>query len=172
MSYSSNHHCLPDLNQRHQTRRWFYFQPLAALAATLAVVLSTAQAQVPTQAPLETIPLFAGMHRVNAELAITPEQRAIGLMGRTHMADNAGMLFVFQDANMQCFWMANTLIPLSIAFLKNDGTITNIAHMQPQSRTSHCSTEPVRFALEVNQGWFEQRNIQAGQIVRGLPPSP
>jgi uncharacterized protein len=80
-----------------------------------------------------------------------------------------GMLFVLDRLGVQCFWMRNTLIPLSIAFLRDDGTIVNIEQMQPLKDDRHCSTEPVRFALEVNQGWFAKRNISPGMTVRGLP---
>lgn len=137
-----------------------------AFAALLFHTTSLAQA---VQAKLPTQTLYAGMHRVEAELAVTPDQRSIGLMGRREMTDNQGMLFVFEQASPQCFWMMQTFIPLSIAFIRDDGTITNIEHMQPLTRNSHCSSEPVRLALEVNQGWFEKRNIKPGMQIRGIP---
>ena len=137
---------------------------------TLAAISFHTSAQPqPIQSGLPTQSLYVGMHRVDAELATTPEQRAIGLMGRQAMPDNQGMLFVFERASPQCFWMMQTFIPLSIAFIRDDGTITNIEHMQPQTRNSHCSSEPVRLALEVNQGWFERRNIKPGTQIRGIP---
>lgn len=143
---------------------------LCALAvfAALSITDQTSQAQ-PVQSGLPTQDLYAGMHRIIAEVAATPDQRAIGLMGRQSLADNRGMLFVFELPQRQCFWMEQTFVPLSIAFLREDGTITNIEDMQPLSRESHCSTEPVRLALEVNQGWFDQRNIKPGMQIRGLP---
>jgi len=138
------------------------------LAFSALLFHANAQPQA-IQSELPTQTLYAGMHRIEAELAISPEQRAIGLMGRREMADNQAMLFVFEQPSPQCFWMMQTLIPLSIAFLRDDGTITNIEHMQPLTRNSHCSSEPVRLALEVNQGWFEKRNIKPGMQIRGLP---
>jgi uncharacterized membrane protein (UPF0127 family) len=79
------------------------------------------------------------------------------------------MLFVFDRPGQQCFWMKNTLIPLQIAFLADDGTVVNLAEMKPQSLDSHCSTRPVRFVLEMNTGWFSKRGIQAGARLRGEP---
>jgi uncharacterized membrane protein (UPF0127 family) len=78
------------------------------------------------------------------------------------------MLFVFDQANVQCFWMRNTFIPLSIAFLLDDGTIVNIADMKPQSDDSHCSSKPVRLALEMEQGWFATRAMTPGKKILGL----
>lgn len=112
--------------------------------------------------------LSAGMHVIQAEIAATPETRSTGLMHRKSLAPNHGMLFVFEQANIQCFWMRNTFIPLSIAFLLDDGTITNIADMTPQSDQSHCSVKPVKFALEMEQGWFAKRGIAADKKILGL----
>lgn len=118
---------------------------------------------------LPTLTLSAGMHLIKAEVALTPEQHQIGLMHRTSMGTNEGMLFVFDRPGQQCFWMKNTLIPLQIAFLADDGTVVNLAEMKPQSLDSHCSTRPVRFVLEMNTGWFSKRGIQAGARLRGEP---
>lgn len=79
------------------------------------------------------------------------------------------MLFVFEQASVQCFWMKNTLLPLTAAFVAEDGTIVNLADMKPQTLDSHCSTKPVRFVLEMNQGWFAKRGIQAGARLGGAP---
>ena len=102
-------------------------------------------------------------------MASTQEQRAIGLMNRPAMPANDGMLFVFERPGEQCFWMKNTLLPLSIAFLDEDGTIVNIADMKPQTLDSHCSAKPVRFALEMNQGWFAKRGSRPGTRPAGFP---
>lgn len=143
---------------------------LAGLAFAGAVgFLAPAQAQTGPQPKLPTVPITAGMHVIQAELARTPQQQAIGMMFRTEMGPNDGMLFVNDDSGVRCFWMRNTLIPLSIAFITDDGTIANIADMQPRDETSHCSTKPVRFALEVRQGWFAKRGITAGMKLRGAP---
>ena len=121
---------------------------------------------------LPTVKLNAGIHNIRAELAQTPEQRAIGLMNRAEMAANDGMLFNFEAPAPQCFWMKNTLLPLSIAFLTDDGSIVNIADMTPQSLASHCSAKPVRLALEMNQGWFAKRGLKAGSKLSGPPFKP
>jgi uncharacterized membrane protein (UPF0127 family) len=126
----------------------------------------TAHAQTKTALPIKK--LNAGMHIIQAEVAATPESRTTGLMYRKSLAPNHGMLFVFEQPNVQCFWMRNTFIPLSIAFLQEDGTIVNIADMTPQSDQSHCSDKPVRLALEMEQGWFAARGMTAGKKILGL----
>lgn len=141
---------------------------MVALTAVLAS-LPAAHAQDGPQPRLPTVDLRAGMHLIRAELAVTAEQQATGMMFRTTMGSNEGMLFVNDDAGVRCFWMRNTLIPLTIAFLDDDGTIVNLADMQPRSDRSHCSARPVRYALEMNQGWFAKRGIQPGFRLRGGP---
>lgn len=111
--------------------------------------------------------LQAGMHLIQVQVASTGRQREIGLMWRKEMPVQEGMLFVFEQPAGQCFWMRNTLIPLTAAFIADDGTIVNLADMQPQNDTSHCSGQPVRFVLEMNQGWFTKRGIRAGQKISG-----
>jgi uncharacterized membrane protein (UPF0127 family) len=146
-----------------------------ALAAALATALcgllpaSSALAQTGPQPRLPTVNLTAGMHVIKAEVAITPEQQAAGMMFRREMPGNEGMLFVNEAAGVRCFWMKNTLVPITIAFLADDGTIVNLADMQPQSERSHCSAAAVRFALEMSQGWFAKRGIQPGFRLRGGP---
>lgn len=116
---------------------------------------------------LRATTLQVGMHRIRAQLAITPQERQIGLMFRRDMPSHEGMLFVFEQALPQCFWMRNTPLPLSIAFLDDDGTVVNLADMQPQNDDSHCSARPVRYALEMNQGWFAKRGVKAGTRIDG-----
>ncbi|HEY2560353.1 MAG TPA: DUF192 domain-containing protein [Caldimonas sp.] len=118
---------------------------------------------------LEQIRLTAGIHVIKAELATTPEQREIGLMNRPSMEANDGMLFVFERPGQQCFWMKNTLIPLSVAFLADDGSVVNVDDMAPQTFDGHCSTAPVRFVLEMNVGWFAKRGVKPGFKLRGAP---
>ena len=132
----------------------------AALAATAAL------AQEP-QMNLPRVKLSSGMHQIDAQVALTPEQRATGLMYRKEMPQHEGMLFVFEQASPQCFWMKNTLLPLSTAFLADDGRIVNIEDMQPQTLDSHCSREPVRYVLEMNQGWFKKKGIRPGMKIAG-----
>jgi uncharacterized membrane protein (UPF0127 family) len=122
-----------------------------------------------TPQKLPAVTLSAGMHLIQAELAQTSEQRSIGLMHRPKMGANEGMLFVFESASQQCFWMKNTLLPLSIAFLSDDGQVINIEDMAPQTLNGHCSKRPVRYALEMNQGWFAKRGIKAGSRLQGGP---
>ena len=109
------------------------------------------------------------MHRIDTQLATTPAQRQIGLMHRKEMPQHEGMLFVFEQPAVQCFWMKNTLIPLTAAFVADDGAIVNLADMKPLDESSHCSAKPVRYVLEMNQGWFEQRHLKAGAKLRGKP---
>lgn len=136
------------------------------LAALAVLAWAPAFAQLaPAGQPQLDLPrttLSIGMHRIDTQLATAPEQRQIGLMHRTAMPQHEGMLFVFEQPAVQCFWMRNTLIPLSIAFLDDDGTIVNIEDMAPRSEDSHCPKRPVRFALEMEQGWFGKRGLAAG----------
>jgi uncharacterized protein len=143
------------------------YLPLLGVGALLSA--SLAWGQEAPQPRLETVDLTAGMHVIHAELAVTETQQMIGMMMRRDMGANDAMLFVNAEAGQRCFWMRNTLLPLSIAFLADDGTVVNIADMQPQDDTSHCSAKPVRFALEMRQGWFAKRGIKAGFKLRGSP---
>jgi len=111
--------------------------------------------------------LRAGMFNIDAQVAATQETRATGLMWRRGMPQHEGMLFVFDQAAVQCFWMRNTPSPLTAAFLADDGTIVNLADMTPLSDDSHCSEKPVRFVLEMNQGWFAKRGFKAGTKLTG-----
>lgn len=151
-------------------------QALCALGLSLGL---WAGAPAPAQAlaegepqRLQAITLTAGMHNIRAELAITPEQRQKGLMYRRDLASHEGMLFVFDEPMTQCFWMKNTPTPLTIAFLADDGTVVNLADMQPFDERSHCSTKPVRLVLEMNQGWFAKRGLKAGSKLSGPPFKP
>lgn len=147
---------------------------LAAGLCTLQMLLwhGAVGAQTVPQPRLPTVQISAGMHNIVAEVASTAAQRSMGMMMRTEMATHEGMLFVFEQPSPQCFWMRNTLLPLSIAFIADDGTIVNLADMQPKSDDSHCSKQPVRYALEMNQGWFAKRGIKAGFRLKGPPFKP
>lgn len=136
------------------------------LTSATALLASGAWAQEGPQTGLPRVEMTAGMHRIQAQVASTPQQRAIGLMHRREMPSNEGMLFVFEEPGTQCFWMKNTLLPLTAAFVADDGTVVNLADMKPQSLDSHCSAKPVRYVLEMHQGWFAKRGIQAGQRLR------
>ena len=151
--------------------------PIRAIALPLRAVslcamllwAAAAPAQSGPQARLPSIDLTAGIHLIKTELAITPDQQATGMMFRREMGSNDGMLFVNDEPSLRCFWMRNTLVPLTIAFLADDGTIVNLADMEPQSERSHCSAQPVRYALEMNRGWFAKRGFKAGARLQGKP---
>ncbi len=135
----------------------------------LTLVTSLTQAQDQPQLDLQRVTLGAGMYRIDAQLAQEPDQRQIGLMFRAEMPQHEGMLFVFDEPAQQCFWMKNTLLPLTAAFVADDGSIVNLVDMQPKTTDSHCSTKPVRFVLEMHQGWFAKRAIKAGFKLTGKP---
>jgi hypothetical protein len=139
----------------------------AFLAATLAVISFAAAA-----ASLPRTQLRAGPHSFDAEVAATPAQREQGLMGRTRLGDGAAMLFVFQHKARHCFWMKDTPLPLSIAFIADDGTLVGLADMQPQTADLHCAPTPVRYALEVRRGSFRSRGIRPGMRLTGGPFDP
>lgn len=121
--------------------------------------------QARPQMDLPRATLRAGMYRIEAQVAQTTETRQIGLMFRQDMPEHEGMLFVFPQSAIQCFWMKNTILPLSAAFINHAGEIVNLADMQPLDETSHCSASPVAYVLEVNQGWFERHGLQAGDRI-------
>jgi uncharacterized protein len=139
-----------------------------SLALAAALLAAAAFAQEP-QMNLPRVKLAAGMHLIDAQVAATNEQRMTGLMHRKEMPQHEGMLFVFDYPSQQCFWMKNTLLPLSVAFVADDGTIVNIDEMQPQTLDSHCSDKPVRYVLEMNKGWFSKKGIKAGARLSGPP---
>jgi uncharacterized protein len=138
---------------------------LLATAALLSPLLS--RGQEGPQMSLQRVKLSAGMHLMDVQVASTPEQRQTGLMFRKEMPQQEGMMFVFEQASQQCFWMKNTLLPLTAAFVADDGTIVNLADMKPQTTDPHCSSEPVRYVLEMNKGWFAKKGIKAGSKLGG-----
>lgn len=116
--------------------------------------------------------LSAGIHRIQAEVAHTAETRAQGLMHRKSLPGNRGMLFVFTQPAAQCMWMRNTLIPLSVAFLDEQGRIINVEEMQPMTEDHHCASRPAKFALEMTEGWFKSRGFESGALINGLDKAP
>jgi uncharacterized protein len=141
----------------------------AALLATLSTgfalslgVTLPVQAQENPNPRLPSVTIQAGIHLINAEVASDVGTRSKGLMHRTKLGNNEGMLFIFEQKAQHCFWMRNTLVPLSIAFLGEDGTIINIESMQPKSEESHCPLKATRYALEMEQGWFTKKGIAVG----------
>lgn len=139
------------------------------IATCLGLALSAA---VWAQSAMPLMELSAGMHRIEAEVAADQQNRMVGLMNRKAMAPQRGMLFVFPQQNTHCMWMRNTLIPLSVAFLDEDGIIINIENMQPQTEDNHCAKVPARYALEMNLGWFAQRGIKPGTKLKGIDKAP
>jgi len=111
--------------------------------------------------------LEIGMYRLNVQVARSAQELETGLMFRRQMPPYEGMLFVFDRPGVQCFWMKNTLLPLTAAFIADDGSIVNLADMAPMTENNHCSVKPVRYVLEVNQGWFAQHHISAGAKLQG-----
>jgi uncharacterized protein len=130
------------------------------------VVIGTAQAQSP-QLDLPRATLQAGLYRIDAQVASTPSQREIGLMFRREMPAHEGMLFVFEQASAYCFWMKNTPLPLSAAFIDDQGRVVNVVEMQAKTTVPHCAKAPVRYVLEMNLGWFAQRRIDTGFALKG-----
>lgn len=118
------------------------------------------------------IALRVGRHTIHAEIAATPEGRASGLMQRSQLCANCGMLFVFPRAGKHEFWMKNTLLPLSIAFISADGRILSIAEMQAGATDIHRPQGEALYALEMNRGWFARNGVRPGDKVQGLMQAP
>tara|TARA_R110001583_G_scaffold31978_7_gene109398 strand:+ start:8948 stop:9406 length:459 start_codon:yes stop_codon:yes gene_type:complete len=137
---------------------------IGGLMAALVPAIAGAQMQVAE--------LGAGMFRIETEVAYTGPDRQLGLMNRKSMPAHHGMVFVFPQNAQHCMWMKNTLLPLSVAFLDESGRILNIEDMQPQTEDNHCAAAPARFALEMNLGWFRERGIKAGDLIRGTERLP
>ena len=129
-------------------------------------------AGVCAQNSMPVMELSAGFHRIEAEVAASDQNRQVGLMNRKAMPQQRGMLFVFTQNNTHCMWMRNTLMPLSVAFIDDEGYIINIEDMQPQTEDNHCARQPARYALEMNLGWFAQRGIKPGVKLGGLDKAP
>ncbi|MEB0140982.1 MULTISPECIES: DUF192 domain-containing protein [unclassified Undibacterium] len=140
---------------------------LLRLATLLAFSVCAAGVSAQTKLPIKQ--LSAGMYVIQAEVASSDAEREQGLMLRTKMAGNEGMVFDFHAPAGVCMWMKNTLIPLSVAFIDRDGVIVNIEDMAPESLDSHCAKRTVQYALEMNLGWFKQKNIKPGTKIEGLP---
>jgi uncharacterized protein len=114
---------------------------------------------------LTTSSLLVGNARVIAEVASTEIERERGLMFRSTLAEGEGMLFVFDKDDTIAFWMKNTKIPLSLAYIASDGTIRQIVDLEPESLASIPSERSVRYALEVPRGWFSRSGVKVGDMV-------
>lgn len=161
------------LSQKHQDANPPLTSPprraLVGLGLAAALLLASGLARAD---PLLTYPLKIKGHGLRAELANTEETRRTGLMHRRSMADNQGMLFVYEQPGLHAMWMKNTLIPLSVAFLDRDGRIINIEDMQPETLDAHGAAAEASYSLEMNQGWFAKRGIKPGDRVEGLKTIP
>lgn len=144
---------------------------VAALCALLWALLCPPLAHGQAQ-QLPVIDLTAGGQALTAEVAATPNSRRYGLMHRKQLPDNHGMLFVFEQDDIYCFWMKNTPLPLTVAFINSQGAIINLANMQPNTTHNHCAHGAARYALEMQQGWFDEHNIGPGAVLSGLPDAP
>jgi hypothetical protein len=144
---------------------------MKSITRLLAILILACGSALAEQA-LPELALEIKGHQLTAEVAATDPQRATGLMHRRMLPENRGMLFVFPYSAPQSFWMVNTYIPLSIAFIDENGAIVNIAGMKPLTTDSHSSTRPAKYALEMNRGWFAKRGIKAGSRVEGLKRAP
>jgi len=151
-------------------QRWPALISRCILLFLVAAGAAVSAAGVPPAVELATIPLSINEHRITAEVAKTADEVTTGLMYRFSLKPDHGMVFVFDQAQPRAFWMKNTFIPLSIAFVAPDGRILNIEDMAPKDETSHWSSGPAMYAIEMRRGWFVERGIKAGDRVTGLPP--
>jgi len=147
---------------------------LVSILLTTALLAGhcAAGAQDVPQTQLQRTRLTAGIHQIDAQVAVTAEEHQTGLMFRQDMPQHEGMLFVFESPSRLCFWMKNTLIPLTAAFIAEDGAIVNLEDMKPQTQDSHCAAKPVRYVLEMNKGWFAKKGLKAGSKLSGGPFKP
>ena len=127
---------------------------------------------ISANAEIPTVQLKVSGYTLSAEVAYKKESRIRGLMHRSFIAKNSGMLFVFPKTARHSMWMVNTYIPLSIAFLDKNGIILNIIDMSPHTRTKHTAASKAKYALEMNHGWFSAKNINVGQKIIGLEKAP
>ena len=139
---------------------------VTSLLTSTFMALATA-APVVVELPVTTLTI--GTQKIVAEVAATTEQRTTGLMYRFSLKPDHGMIFVFEREEPLSFWMKNTFIPLSIAFIASDGRILNVADMAPRDERMHWSNGPALYALEMRKGWFAEHGIGPGDRVTGLP---
>ncbi len=157
-------------NATHMINRPHFFAVLLLALGICAHIAPVSSKE--TNPPLPAITLSVGGQSVKAEVAVTDETRQKGLMFREKMAKNSGMLFVFPDIAYHAMWMRNTPLPLAVAYMDASGKIVSIHEMQPHTDASHMAAGPVKFALEMNSGWFERNQVKAGDTVKGLAKAP
>lgn len=140
--------------------------------AFAALLLPSAVAAKDAVSTLPTMVLKVGSQSVRAEVAATEETRVKGLMFREKLTKNEGMLFVFAEVGYHSMWMRNTPLPLAVAFIDEAGKIVSIHEMQPHTEITHQAAGPVRFALEMNGGWFKANKVGVGDAIKGLDKAP
>ena len=155
---------------------------LAALLCVAIILAACGGDDETTPTPLPSDP--GGLTRISfvsadgekidllVEVADSPNERSVGLMLRESLPEDQGMLFVFEQDGQHPFYMRNTLVPLSIAFIKSDGSIVEIEDMEPQTEELHSGPEPYLYTVEANQGWFARNGIAAGSEVRITRTAP
>lgn len=140
--------------------------------STLALLIAAAALLLPIQSSASSLPLSPltlGGQKIEAQIAASPADRQQGLMFRQSMPASQGMLFVFEQTALHCFWMKNTPLALTIGFFDERGTLINTVDMAPFDESSHCPSKPARYALEMNQGWFAKHKIKSGSKLAGQP---
>lgn len=154
-------------------RQGMLFSSLVSFIGWL-IPLGCEHTSSPRGRPGDILELRVKDHSLRVEVASDDLSRRVGLMDRKGLPENEGMLFVFRQPAAQAFWMKHTYIPLSVAFLDDNGKILQIEDMQPKDETNTVSKNPVRFAIEVNQGWFQKNGIGVGdtfaEFVEALRP--
>jgi uncharacterized membrane protein (UPF0127 family) len=143
-------------------RRWISVRRIRGILFLL-LILSVIEGYAQS---LSRVPLYIKNKEIWVEVAKTPEERAMGLMGRTHLGKDEGMLFIFDAEGYHAFWMKNTVIPLSIAFIDKEYKIVKISEMKPLTLDSHPPPQPILYALEMGKGWFSVNGIKAGDAVK------
>ena len=133
-----------------------------ALSLSLLLFVASAQAQEPLRLRIQG-------HELHAEYAQTVAQRERGLMGRRELAVDSGMLFRFDELRRHCLWMKDTPLPLSAAFFDEAGLLVDVIDLEPFNTEIRCSKRPARYALEMNQGWFDERGVELGARLAGIP---
>ena len=139
----------------------------AALAfpAALALALGASACPGRSEAGLPLVKLVVDGKPLNVEVARSVDEKSRGLMYRRELPESRGMLFVYEEPETLSFWMKNTFVALSIAYIDRDGIILQIEDMQPQTTTTHPSRRPAMYALEVNRGWFQRHEVEVGDRV-------
>ncbi len=135
----------------------------------LAILPLTSVSPLLAAEPLPIIELTIADKTITAELAASPDSRSVGLMGRSYLPENHGMVLDFQISRPVALWMRNTKLPLSAAFIDEYGKILEIINLEPLNESIRRSTKPVRYALEMEQGWYLNNEITIGTRVNGLP---